>query len=102
MTITPVWKSILTGRDVVLNGIDIQVWSGQQTTITNGALVQQDGNDIPHLNDLICPLSHTWKYYQTPCNLLMEDLGILKHRTFFVVGGKIKLCGNSTIMEPIQ
>ena len=33
-----IWKSILTGKDVVLKGLDIQVWSGQQTTVGNGTL----------------------------------------------------------------
>ena len=57
-------KSLSSGRDVVLKGIDIQVWSGKQTSFSTGVFGKCDSgrsHNAPNLLRLICPISHTWK-----------------------------------------
>ena len=54
-----IWKSLLFGRDVIIKGIDIQVWSGKQTSFSAGAF--DFNNNAPNLIGHMCPYSHTWK-----------------------------------------
>ena len=76
---------------MVLKSVDVQVWSGQQTIVANGVLVQQDDNNFPHLKGLVCPLTHTWKSYQALSNLNHDELRILQHRAFSIFGGQDKI-----------
>ena len=53
-----IWKSLLTGRDVISMGIDVQVWSGKQTTLLAGKFALGNG---PNLESHMCQYTHTWK-----------------------------------------
>ena len=69
-----IWRSILTGRDVILKSLDVQVWSGQQTATVNGNMTQTNENNSPLLKDLIRPISHTWKTWQAKVILIKKTL----------------------------
>ena len=84
------WKNILVWRDVMLKGLDIQVWSGQQTTFENGSLVQFELNSSSRLKDLICLFTHTWKADRVISEYSLENLSSLKHKTFSIFGGQDK------------
>ena len=73
-----IWRSILIGRDVVLKGLDFQIWSGQQTKVANGSLTQDSDNNLPQIKELICHQSHTWKIIQTRNNLNQDNLRMLQ------------------------
>ena len=59
-----IWKSLLVGRDVISKGIDIQVWSGKQTTFSVGTFAFD--ND-PNLESHMCQYTHT--HLEDPCFL---------------------------------
>ena len=87
-----IWKSLLTGRVMVLKGIDVQVWSGLQTSILNGSLKKHDiesiNNDI-NIRKIMCPLTHNCKRTTQAQNQLNnENHKFLHQRTYSILGGQ--------------
>ena len=85
-----IWKSMLTGRDVILKGIDVQVWDGSQTSLHNIVLERIDKSSQLNLQSFMCPNSHTWKTGQVPRGNNQEEQEIskvLQDRAFSIFGG---------------
>ena len=78
-----IWKSLLIRRDVTLKGIDVQVWSGLQISISEGGLEKLNTGRVNELNNqrFMCPISHNWNII--PGTLNNEEKSWLQQRTFF-------------------
>ena len=88
-----IWKIMLVGRDVILKGLDVQVWSGEQTSFSEGRLVKRRSEVVDrtsNLQNFMCPITHAWKSNQTIDSSLQENLSLLHQKTFSVLGGQDK------------
>ena len=88
-----IWKSLLASRDVILKGLDVQVWSGEHTTFSEKRLIRcrpdarsRDSN----LQNLICLVSHSWKFNLDCDSLNQWSVSFLHHRMFSLLGGHDK------------
>ena len=78
-----IWKSLLTERDVISMGIDVQVWSGKQTTLLAGKFALGIN---PSLESHMCQHTHIWK---TPtCH---EETMVLQQKAFSILGGNDRI-----------
>lgn len=54
-----VWKSLMTGKEIYKQGLEVQVWNGQNSSIVNGTIQMFDDNSSNSITKLCGMFSHT-------------------------------------------
>lgn len=86
------WKSILVGREVILKGIHMQMWSANSIHFTSTSNVNMS------VDQLIAATFSWWdleKMVDLCSDVMQKDL---RERIFSIFKGRIVLCGNLTIL----
>ena len=80
-------KSLLKGRDICLKGLDVHVWSGNQSCIIYNIISGSKNEcriETPCVNQLICPITHTrnTKSMNPPIDPIINCMIIRKRKTW--------------------